>query len=99
MSGFQAAAVSGSVMILVIALLRLTAGKRLPRALFPALWCAAAFRLLLPVRLPSALRVWHLPAGAACQAFLCGPPKMLEAARKTLLAKGLDNHDIFADEF
>ena len=29
MSGFQAAAVSGSVMIL--------AGKRLPRALFPAL--------------------------------------------------------------
>ena len=52
MSGFQAAAVSGSVMILVIALLRLTAGKRLPRALFPALWCAAAFRLLLPVRLP-----------------------------------------------
>ena len=39
MSGFQAAAVSGSVMILVIALLRLTAGKRLPRALFSALWC------------------------------------------------------------
>ena len=63
MSGFQAAAVSGSVMILVIALLRLTAGKRLPRALFPALWCAAAFRLLLPVRLPSALRVWNLTAG------------------------------------
>ena len=63
MSGFQAAAVSGSVMILVIALLRLTAGKRLPRALFPALWCAAAFRLLLPVRLPSALSVWNLTAG------------------------------------
>ena len=58
MSGFQAAAGSGSVMILVIALLRLTAGKRLPRALFPALWCAAAFRLLLPVRLPSALSVF-----------------------------------------
>lgn len=63
MSGFQAAAVSGSVMIFVIALLRLTAGKRLPRALFPALWCAAAFRLLLPVRLPSALSVWNLTAG------------------------------------
>ena len=63
MSGFQAAAVSGSVMILVIALLRLTARKRLPRALFPALWCAAAFRLLLPVRLPSALSVWNLTAG------------------------------------
>ena len=63
MSGFQAAAVSGSVMILVIALLRLTAGKRLPRALFSALWCAAAFRLLLPVRLPSALSVWNLTAG------------------------------------
>ena len=63
MSGFQATAVSDSVMILVIALLRLTAGKRLPRALFPALWCAAAFRLLLPVRLPSALSVWNLTAG------------------------------------
>ena len=62
MSGLQAAAVSGSVMILVIALLRLTAGKRLPRALFPALWCAAALRLLLPVRLPSALSVWNLLA-------------------------------------
>ena len=60
MSGFQAAAVSGSVMILVITLLRLTAGKRLPRALFPALWCAAAFRLLLPVRLPSALAIASL---------------------------------------
>ena len=32
MSGFQAAAVSGSVMILVIALLRLTAGVPLPDA-------------------------------------------------------------------
>ena len=68
MSGFQAAAVSGSVMILVIALLRLTAGKRLPRALFPALWCAAAFRLLLPVRLPSALSVWNLTRPTAARA-------------------------------
>ena len=73
MSGFQAAAVSGSVMILVIALLRLTAGKRLPRALFPALWCAAAFRLLLPVRLPSALSVWNLTAGAVSYTHLTLP--------------------------
>lgn len=41
----------------------------------------------------------HLPQGINCQAFLCGPPKMLEAARQTLQAKGLPNEDIFADEF
>ena len=73
MSGFQAAAVSGSVMILVIALLRLTAGKRLPRALFPALWCAAAFRLLLPVRLRSGTKrstaVWKPSASGVLLSF------------------------------
>ena len=42
MSGFQAAAVSGSVMILVIAMLRLTAGKRLPRAVRGGVSAAAA---------------------------------------------------------
>ena len=68
MSGLQAAAVSGSGMILVIALLRSTAGKRLPRALFPALWCAAAIRLLLPVRLPSTLSIWNLLAAKSSAA-------------------------------
>lgn len=41
----------------------------------------------------------NLTAGSSCQAFLCGPPKMLEAARKVLIGKGLANDDIFADEF
>lgn len=41
----------------------------------------------------------NLPSGSACQAFLCGPPKMLEAARKVLRGKGLADTDIFADEF
>ena len=65
MSGFQAAAVSGSVMILVIALLRLTAGKRLPRALFPALWCAAAALVLWPAvrRTWQAVRVRRAAGG------------------------------------
>ena len=38
-------------------------------------------------------------ASANRQAFLCGPPKMLEAARKTLQQKGFKNENIFADEF
>ena len=38
-------------------------------------------------------------ASPSRQAFLCGPPKMLEAARKTLQQKGFKNENIFADEF
>ncbi|NLG12988.1 MAG: 2Fe-2S iron-sulfur cluster binding domain-containing protein [Lentisphaerae bacterium] len=33
------------------------------------------------------------------QAFLCGPPQMLEAARNTLTQKGFQDCNIFADEF
>ena len=66
MSGFWAACVSGTALILAAALVRTLGGKYLPRALFPALWCAAAVRLLLPVALPSRLSVWNLlPRGAA----------------------------------
>lgn len=54
------AALSGSALIVVIVLLRLLRGNCLPHRVFPALWCCAALRLLLPVRLPSGLSVWNL---------------------------------------
>lgn len=60
MSGLRSAVLSGSMMILMIVLLRLAASRWLPRRLFPALWCAAALRLLVPVSLPFALSVWNL---------------------------------------
>lgn len=66
MSGLWTACVSGTALILAAALVRALGGKHLPRALFPALWCAAAVRLLLPVALPSSLSIWNLlPRGAA----------------------------------
>ena len=60
MMGIRAAAMGGSMMILAVALLRLTMAKRLPRRGFPILWCVAALRLLLPVELPSVFSVWNL---------------------------------------
>lgn len=41
----------------------------------------------------------HLAPGQPRQAFLCGPPQMLAAARRVLKDKGLDDKAIFADEF
>ena len=60
MIGIYDAAISGSILILIFACFRLLLGKTLPKALFPALWCAAAIRLLLPVALPSPLSIWNL---------------------------------------
>lgn len=60
MTVFLAAALSGSALIVVVALLRLALGKHLPRAVFPALWCCAALRLLLPIKLPSSISIWNL---------------------------------------
>ena len=48
MTGLQAAIVSGSALIVIIALLRAALRRHLPARLFPALWCVAAVRLLLP---------------------------------------------------
>ena len=53
MKGMQAAVLGGSAMILLVLALRLLLKKHLPRRLFPALWCAAAVRLL-----PTSLRLW-----------------------------------------
>lgn len=60
MIGVQYAVTGGSCLLVGILLLRLTAGRYLPRHLFPALWCLAAVRLLLPVALPSPVSIWNL---------------------------------------
>jgi Na+-transporting NADH:ubiquinone oxidoreductase subunit F len=41
----------------------------------------------------------HLEAGIARQAFLCGPPPMIEAVMRVLEDKGLAEQDIFYDKF
>lgn len=67
MNGVQAAIFGGSAMILLVLALRLFLKEHLPRGIFPALWCAAAVRLLLPITIPTHLSVWnllHTPAAA-----------------------------------
>ena len=67
MNGVQAAIFGGSAMILLLLALQLFLKKYLPRGIFPALWCAAAVRLLLPITIPTHLSVWnllHTPATA-----------------------------------
>ena len=60
MNGVQAAILSGSAMILLVLALRLLLKKHVPHGIFPALWCAAAVRLLLPVNIPTRMSVWNL---------------------------------------
>ena len=64
MTGVFSAAAGGSALILLVLLLRRVLAKRLPRRLFPALWCVAALRLLLPVKIPTQLSFWNLLQGA-----------------------------------
>lgn len=65
MTGVQAAVLGGSALVLLILALRLTLKDHLPRRLFPALWCTAAIRFLLPVEIPTRLSVWNLLRGTA----------------------------------
>lgn len=65
MKGVQAAVLGGSALVLLILALRLTLKDHLPRRLFPALWCTAAIRFLLPVEIPTRLSVWNLLRGTA----------------------------------
>ena len=60
MRGVLAAALGGSALIVLVLALRLALQSRLPRRLFPALWCVAAVRLLLPLEIPTHLSVWNL---------------------------------------
>ena len=41
----------------------------------------------------------HLELGVQRQAFLCGPPPMIEAVTRVLVEKGIASEDIFYDEF
>jgi Na+-transporting NADH:ubiquinone oxidoreductase subunit F len=41
----------------------------------------------------------HLEAGVRRQAFLCGPPPMIEAVMSVLTEKGMQEKDIFYDKF
>jgi len=41
----------------------------------------------------------YLEAGVKRQAFLCGPPPMIEAVTKVLEEKGLREEDVFYDKF
>jgi Na+-transporting NADH:ubiquinone oxidoreductase subunit F len=41
----------------------------------------------------------YLEAGRECQAFLCGPPPMIEAVTLVLEEKGLQPQDVFYDKF
>ena len=41
----------------------------------------------------------HLEVGVRRQAFLCGPPLMIEAVTRVLEEKGISSDDIFYDEF
>ena len=63
MRGVLAAALGGSALIVLVLALRLALQSRLPRRLFPALWCIAAARLLLR---PFALRPLWLPLLLLC---------------------------------
>ncbi|MGB2809304.1 MAG: FAD-binding oxidoreductase [Sedimentisphaerales bacterium] len=41
----------------------------------------------------------HLETGVQRQAFLCGPPPMIEAVTRVLVEKGINSEDVFYDEF
>ena len=41
----------------------------------------------------------YLESSVKCQAFLCGPPPMIEAVIEILESKGLKESDIFYDKF
>ncbi len=41
----------------------------------------------------------YLRAGARRQAFLCGPPEMIRAVTRVLVDKGVDERDIYYDDF
>ena len=94
MSGVQAAIFGGSALVALVLALRLTLQKRLPRRLFPALWCIAAARLLLPVALPSRLSVWNLlqnvptGGGAAVIADVLRPFPVLTASAEAAAQTG-----------
>lgn len=93
MNALLSAVLSGSALIALVALLRLTLGRVLPRRVFPALWCCAALRLLLPVRLPSVFSVWNLLAkrSATGGVRFAAALRPFSAAQSTFPAQAIDS--------
>lgn len=58
MNDFFSTSLGGTLFIFVVLLLRLLFKERLPRTAFAALWLAAIFRLLCPVKIPFAASIW-----------------------------------------
>ena len=96
MRGVLAAALGGSVLIVLVLALRLALQSRLPRSLFPALWCVAAVRLLLPLEIPTHLSVWNLlqksPAVGTMAAFADALPfpALTSASQRTRRRRKMD---------
>lgn len=66
--------VSGALMVVAVALVRLAALHRLPKRLFVALWLLVALRLLVPLWIPAPTSAFNLlPAGWAVGAAAGGP--------------------------
>ena len=66
--------VSGALMVVAVALVRLTALHRLPKRLFVVLWLLVALRLLVPLWIPAPTSAFNLlPAGWAVGAAAGGP--------------------------
>lgn len=66
--------VSGALMVVAVALVRLAALHRLPKRLFVALWLLVALRLLVPLWIPAPTSAFNLlPAGWAASAAAGGP--------------------------
>ena len=66
--------VSGALMVVAVALVRLAALHRLPKRLFVALWLLVALRLPVPLWIPAPTSAFNLlPAGWAASAAAGGP--------------------------
>lgn len=66
--------VSGALMVVAVALVRLAALHRLPKRLFVALWLLVALRLLVPLWIPAPTSAFNLlPAGWEDGAAASGP--------------------------
>ena len=74
---------SGSLMILIITVVRAVAIDRLPKRLFPVLWGVTLLRLLVPFSVPVSFRL-PFPAGHA--AVFEGTPAVAERNKEIILA-------------
>ena len=92
MKGVQAAVLGGSALVLLILALRLTLKDHLPRRLFPALWCTAAIRFLLPVEIPKT----SVTSNKAAEFATVYDIQKYEGAVKTY-KRALDAYDRFVD--